>query len=252
MKNNDKAQATCPYLSIFGEHSTSRSQCENHLDSSTIRRKERANKTPEYAMTMNTVKRFTLLIILLTIIASPAIEAYYDPHVGRFTQRDPAGDGVNHYAYGANNPMKFVDPTGMYIVLPGGTEIRSVPDQIDGSYVMPGGLSSDSQAVRDSLFTGGKGTGIAGSNTARDMLATIINSPIRVEIKFDQSLPKATLGTAENVGELILVDINTDLRSSNPKRTMTLLHELSHAHDYMTMPSDYGNGNPYHASMFRS
>ena len=38
---------------------------------------------------------------------------YYDPYIGRFTQRDPIGDGVNWYAYTYNNPLKFVDPTGL-------------------------------------------------------------------------------------------------------------------------------------------
>ena len=38
---------------------------------------------------------------------------YYDPYIGRFTQRDPIGDGVNWYAYTHNNPLAFVDPTGM-------------------------------------------------------------------------------------------------------------------------------------------
>ncbi|NKC13293.1 MAG: hypothetical protein GKR94_14185 [Gammaproteobacteria bacterium] len=39
---------------------------------------------------------------------------YYDPGTGRFTQRDPLGfvDGVNQYAYAANNPVMFVDPFG--------------------------------------------------------------------------------------------------------------------------------------------
>ncbi len=37
---------------------------------------------------------------------------YYDPYIGRFTQRDPAGVGINWYAYAYNNPMKYTDPTG--------------------------------------------------------------------------------------------------------------------------------------------
>jgi RHS repeat-associated protein len=35
---------------------------------------------------------------------------YYDSQTGRFTQIDPLGVG---YAYANNNPMKFVDPSGM-------------------------------------------------------------------------------------------------------------------------------------------
>ena len=42
---------------------------------------------------------------------------YYDPYIGRFTQRDPAGDGVNWYTYTYNNPLKYVDPTGELAIL---------------------------------------------------------------------------------------------------------------------------------------
>jgi len=38
----------------------------------------------------------------------------YHPGLGRFLQRDPAGyvDGLNLYAYVANNPLAYVDPSG--------------------------------------------------------------------------------------------------------------------------------------------
>jgi RHS repeat-associated protein len=38
---------------------------------------------------------------------------YYDPEIGRFFSTDPIPTG-NSYAYTSNNPLKFVDPTGMY------------------------------------------------------------------------------------------------------------------------------------------
>jgi RHS repeat-associated protein len=39
---------------------------------------------------------------------------FYDPEVGRFITVDPGKDGLNWYAYCDNNPIKYVDPTGMY------------------------------------------------------------------------------------------------------------------------------------------
>ncbi len=38
---------------------------------------------------------------------------FYDPGAGRFTQQDPAGAGVNWYAYAGGNPLTFVDPWGL-------------------------------------------------------------------------------------------------------------------------------------------
>ncbi len=39
---------------------------------------------------------------------------YYNPRPGRFLTIDPIKDGMNWYAYAANNPMRFVDPTGLH------------------------------------------------------------------------------------------------------------------------------------------
>lgn len=37
---------------------------------------------------------------------------YYDPNLGRFISEDPVRDGANWYIYCANNPLRYVDPTG--------------------------------------------------------------------------------------------------------------------------------------------
>ena len=38
---------------------------------------------------------------------------YYNPVLGRFTTEDPAKDGLNWYAYCGNNPVMFIDPSGL-------------------------------------------------------------------------------------------------------------------------------------------
>ena len=41
---------------------------------------------------------------------------YYDPKIGRFTSEDPAKSGSNWYVYCENNPVKFVDPWGLWAI----------------------------------------------------------------------------------------------------------------------------------------
>jgi RHS repeat-associated protein len=41
---------------------------------------------------------------------------YYDPEIGRFITEDPAKDGDNWLVYCRNNPLKYVDPTGLKIL----------------------------------------------------------------------------------------------------------------------------------------
>jgi RHS repeat-associated protein len=44
-----------------------------------------------------------------------AMARYYAPELGRFISEDPAEDGENWYAYVESNPLRFTDPTGLYI-----------------------------------------------------------------------------------------------------------------------------------------
>ncbi|MEW2390121.1 RHS repeat-associated core domain-containing protein [Streptomyces venezuelae] len=38
---------------------------------------------------------------------------YYDPNIGRFTQRDPSGQEKNPYLYAEGDPVNRIDPTGL-------------------------------------------------------------------------------------------------------------------------------------------
>ena len=42
---------------------------------------------------------------------------YYDSEMGRFISRDPAQDGRNWFVYCANNPLIYIDPNGMKILM---------------------------------------------------------------------------------------------------------------------------------------
>jgi len=42
---------------------------------------------------------------------------WYDPKLGRFMTEDPIKDGLNWYIYANNNPLRFVDPTGLVAVI---------------------------------------------------------------------------------------------------------------------------------------
>ena len=50
---------------------------------------------------------------------------YYDPQTGRFITEDPAKDGTNWYVYCGNNPVMFVDPSGLIPSLVDAAEMAS-------------------------------------------------------------------------------------------------------------------------------
>ena len=200
---------------------------------------------------MPMLKRLLILLVIFTLLTTAA-QAYYDPYIGRFTQRDPVGQGTNWYAYTYNNPLKFVDPTGMYIVLPDGTEIRSLS-------TLPSGLKGDEALIYDALFTGGiNGTGIAGSKASGTVLKEIINdSDIAVEITFGPlshvkgsaegyTNPNPLLNDGQN---RIPIEVLTG-NKPDPTRSdyierisnlrIILNHELSHAHNFITKPKAFG------------
>jgi len=56
---------------------------------------------------------------------------YYDPGLGRFLTRDPAGypDGPNNYLYCNNNPINFIDPLGLQTAASARRELLEEDDQ---------------------------------------------------------------------------------------------------------------------------
>ncbi len=71
------------------------------------------------------IYHFRLLVfpILLIAVISGEAMAKYNPELGRFMQRDPLGyvDGQGLTQYVSSNPIRFSDPSGLKLSVPGGS-----------------------------------------------------------------------------------------------------------------------------------
>ena len=94
---------------------------------------------------------------------------FYNPAIGRFMQEDTnRGDGLNLYAYCANNPVKYYDPSGCWKLCPDGKleptgtdkdKIRAYRD-VDISEIDPKYLA-DPEFIADMPYVG---EGLNGTN----------------------------------------------------------------------------------------
>jgi hypothetical protein len=67
------------------------------------------------AMKTQKIQPTLLAVVLFTLLVAHTALAVYDPSTGRWLQRDPIGEagGINLYQFVGNNPLGYVDPTGL-------------------------------------------------------------------------------------------------------------------------------------------
>ena len=193
---------------------------------------------------------------------------YYDPYVGRFTQRDPIAKGVNWYAYTANNPLKFVDPDGRAIKFAASNETIDKDTNLDNFNV--GKLTPEDQTLFAGLFgadgaAAGHNTSLLDLNATGDMLTNVINQETVITLEWgdlgqtanghflrgDNSIvinnnttpPEGEAAMGYNLEELDKLRASPSI-SSRPYADfrLTLIHELQHAaHMFGGVPPDVPN-----------
>ncbi|MFM2394339.1 MAG: hypothetical protein RLZZ546_2321 [Bacteroidota bacterium] len=80
---------------------------------------------------------------------------WYDPAMGRFTSVDPLADtypGISPYTYVANNPIKYTDPTGAYIVDQDGNRVE-INKSKDGTVTIKGNLDKGTSNILNAMIT---------------------------------------------------------------------------------------------------
>jgi len=119
---------------------------------------------------------------------------YYNPYIGRFLQTDPAGDGMNAYAYCGNNSTNAIDPSGLRWEDPA---VRIILYNSTSTYwwdFFTKGASSD-PFWDIAIDISGKAAAAAGFSSSADYIKTFGNEGVL------KGMIKAAIPTDPNTGQ---------------------------------------------------
>ena len=168
---------------------------------------------------------------------------YYNFNIARFLSTDPITDVKralkapqlwNKYAYVANNPVNFNDPTGMLLKVAFSKEEdwTKVAKEVYAKTGLTLGIKDGVVSVLGDAYAAGARKNVSG--VARSIVLEAINSKDTFSVSLARSDSNVTLGVAR--GPNVKLDM-TDLRSLTSTNvdartmdaSMTLFHELLHS-----------------------
>ncbi len=85
---------------------------------------------------------------------------YYDPKTGRYISSDPIGlrGGLNTYTYGLNNPLRYIDPSGLCgidtLYMPDSAPLVVTGRAFGGLAALIEGVATGNQALTDAALEG--------------------------------------------------------------------------------------------------
>lgn len=101
---------------------------------------------------------------------------WYDASLGRFISEDPIKDGLNWYAYVNNNPLVYVDPTGLFIIGTGIGFTSTTIIEVQEHYESTGYLIEDLRTALSKTFTDPKSLAKIGTSTALGAVTSGVSS----------------------------------------------------------------------------
>jgi len=125
---------------------------------------------------------------------------YYSPANGRWTSEDPARDGTNWYVYCDNNPVTFVDPSGMRSVFATGYQGGSAATNAAIREQAAAGRQADmaSAAARAADASSGGSSGSWGASSPNLSHSQVI-TPVRQIVSLFRSLGRILSGGSSGV-----------------------------------------------------
>ena len=138
---------------------------------------------------------------------------WYSAELGRFIGEDPARDGLNWYVYCYNNPLAFIDPTGLGPL-----------DPDSPGWIPP--TASDKGIKEDTLFVFGPN----GEVRLTWGQLNQIGSPMS-DSQWDEKLMQETspmnmaraAGEAQEPFDIFMLDLNDNMQKNNPKDAALLI-----------------------------